>query len=62
VLTAWEGLDPREAAVVLGVPSWTVRTPLHRARARLRKSIGDAFDGDGHVRDDQQARPAQEER
>ncbi len=27
MLTAWDGLDPREAAVVLGVPARTVRTP-----------------------------------
>ncbi|GAA1567620.1 RNA polymerase sigma factor [Kribbella sancticallisti] len=62
LLTAWDGLDPREAAVVLGVPSRTVRTRLHRARARLRKAVGDAFTSDGHVRDDQHARPVQEER
>jgi len=62
MLTAWDGLDPREAAVVLGVPARTVRTRLHRARARLRKIVGDAFPDDGHVREDQHARPAQEER
>jgi RNA polymerase sigma-70 factor, ECF subfamily len=62
MLTSWEGLDPQEIAVVLGVPAGTVRTRLHRARGRLRKVLGDAFDGDGHVRDDQQARPAQEDR
>lgn len=62
LLTAWDGLDPREAAVVLGVPARTVRTRLHRARARLRRSVGDAFSTDGHVREDQHARPPQEER
>jgi RNA polymerase sigma-70 factor (ECF subfamily) len=62
MLTAWDGLDPREAAVVLGVPARTVRTRLHRARARLKRSVGDAFTGDGHVRDDQHARPLLEER
>lgn len=62
LLTSWDGLDPREAAIVLGVPSRTVRTRLHRARARLRKAVGDAFADDGHVREDQDARPVQEER
>ncbi|MFC0624005.1 RNA polymerase sigma factor [Kribbella deserti] len=62
MLTGWEGLDPREVAIVLGVPARTVRTRLHRARTRLRKLLGDAFDADGHVRDEPHARPAQEER
>jgi RNA polymerase sigma factor (sigma-70 family) len=62
MLTSWEDLDPQEIAVVLGVPAGTVRTRLHRARGRLRKVLGDAFADDGHVREDQQARTAQEER
>lgn len=62
MLTGWDGLDPREAAQVLGVPARTVRTRLHRARARLRTAVGDAFSTDGHVRDDQHARPVQEDR
>jgi RNA polymerase sigma-70 factor (ECF subfamily) len=62
MLTAWDGLEPREAAVVLGVPARTVRTRLHRARNRLRAAIGDAFEDSGHVREDQPQRPAQEER
>ncbi|MEV5964470.1 sigma-70 family RNA polymerase sigma factor [Kribbella sp. NPDC051952] len=62
MLTGWDGLDPREAAQVLGVPARTVRTRLHRARARLRAAVGDAFSTDGQVRDDQHARPVQEER
>lgn len=61
-LTAWEGLDPREVAIVLDVPARTVRTRLHRARGRLREQLGDAFDGRGHVRDDQLARAVREER
>ncbi|MFC9692903.1 RNA polymerase sigma factor [Kribbella sp. NPDC056951] len=62
MLTAWENLDPQEAAVVLDVPARVVRTRLHRARARLRERLGDAFTGHGHVRDDRALRPAQEER
>ena len=62
MLTTWEGLDPGEAAVVLGVPARTVRTRLHRARGRLRKLLGDAFAERGHVRDDNQAQSVQEER
>ncbi|WP_051084593.1 RNA polymerase sigma factor [Kribbella catacumbae] len=62
MLTTWEGLDPGEAAVVLGVPARTVRTRLHRARGRLRKLLGDAFADRGHGRDDKQAQSVQEER
>jgi RNA polymerase sigma-70 factor (ECF subfamily) len=59
-LVAWEGLEPREAAVVLGVPARTVRTRLSRARTRLRDQLdteraglfGDAADGPGHVSHD----------
>lgn len=61
-LTAWEGLEPRDIAVVFGLPSRTVRTRLHRARARLREEIGDAFHEDGHVRDEELARIVKEER
>jgi RNA polymerase sigma factor (sigma-70 family) len=39
-LTAWEGLTPTEIAGVLDVPAATVRTRLHRARARLREELG----------------------
>ncbi|TDD13339.1 RNA polymerase sigma factor [Kribbella turkmenica] len=63
MLTSWDGLEPREAAVVLGVPARIVRTRLHRARGRLRKLLGDAFSTGGHERDDNHPAPsAQEER
>jgi RNA polymerase sigma-70 factor (ECF subfamily) len=48
-LIAWEGLEPREAARVLGVSSATARTRLHRARRRLRELLGDAVTVAGHV-------------
>jgi RNA polymerase sigma-70 factor (ECF subfamily) len=51
-LTAWEGLEPREAALVLGVPARTVRTRLSRARARLRDELGDVFVSTGHAPED----------
>ena len=38
-LTAWEGLAPSEIALVLDLPSATVRTRLHRARTRLRAEL-----------------------
>lgn len=41
-LTAWEGLSAPQVAVVLGVPSATVRTRLHRARRRLRALLDEA--------------------
>jgi RNA polymerase sigma-70 factor (ECF subfamily) len=38
-LTSWEGLDPGQIAAALGVPGATVRSRLHRARARLRAEL-----------------------
>ncbi|HEY3631621.1 MAG TPA: RNA polymerase sigma factor [Jatrophihabitantaceae bacterium] len=60
-LTTWEGLEPHEVAVVLGVPARTVRNRLHRARTRLRRQLGDARDGAGHVWDVRPAHVSQEE-
>jgi RNA polymerase sigma-70 factor (ECF subfamily) len=34
-LTAWEGLEPHEVAVVLSISPGTVRSRIHRARRRL---------------------------
>jgi RNA polymerase sigma factor (sigma-70 family) len=51
MLTVWEGLEPREAAVVLRVSPATVRTRLSRARGRLREVLGDEFGPAGHVLD-----------
>jgi RNA polymerase sigma-70 factor (ECF subfamily) len=48
-LTAWEELEPREIADVLGVSAQAVRTRLSRARARLRDLIGDEVDLSGQV-------------
>jgi RNA polymerase sigma factor (sigma-70 family) len=38
-LTAWEGLEPAEIAVAMSMPAATVRTRLHRARARLWRHL-----------------------
>lgn len=49
-LTSWEGLQPSEIALALGLSPATVRTRLHRARQRLRRKLTDAgvgADGDG---------------
>lgn len=62
-LVAWEGLEPREAATVLGLPARTVRTRLSRARARLRDELdgeraelfGDDPARSGHESDDEEA-------
>ena len=48
MLTAWEGLEPREVASVLNVSASAVRTRLSRARARLRELTGDDPDRSGH--------------
>ncbi|MBB4662775.1 RNA polymerase sigma factor [Conexibacter arvalis] len=41
LLVGWEELEPSQIAVVLGIPPETVRTRLHRARARLRDALAD---------------------
>lgn len=41
MLTAWEGLEPSEAATVLGIHAAAARTRLHRARTRLRAALAD---------------------
>lgn len=38
-LVAWEGLAPREVAVVLGVPAAMASARIHRARSRLRRAL-----------------------
>lgn len=64
-LAAWEDLDPREIAVVLGIPAVTARSRLHRARQRLRGSIEEQRSpGSGQVVDDERAlvRDAEDDR
>jgi RNA polymerase sigma-70 factor (ECF subfamily) len=51
MLTVWEGLQPREAAAVLGVSASVVRTRLSRARTRVRDLTGDDLRPPGHVLD-----------
>jgi len=41
LLHAWEGLEPREIAEVLGVSAVAVRSRLSRARARLRALLAE---------------------
>ena len=42
LLAAWEELNPREIAIVTGVPVNLVRVRLHRARNRLKKELATA--------------------
>jgi RNA polymerase sigma factor (sigma-70 family) len=39
MLTAWEGLTPKQIAAVLGTPVNVVRVRLHRARTRLKRKL-----------------------
>ncbi|ADI07813.1 RNA polymerase ECF-subfamily sigma factor [Streptomyces bingchenggensis BCW-1] len=39
ILTAWQGLDQRDAAQVLGCAPTTLRVRLHRARKRLVRTL-----------------------
>ncbi|WP_088997772.1 RNA polymerase sigma factor [Micromonospora echinaurantiaca] len=41
LLHVWAGLDYPELATALAVPPGTVRSRLHRAKARLRKALSD---------------------
>ena len=61
-LTVWEGLQPREVATVLGIAPAAVRTRLSRARARLRKLLGDDPGPAGHVLDVLTTSAAKEDR
>lgn len=38
-LVAWEGLEPSEAAAVLGIAAPVFSVRLHRARSRLKKQL-----------------------
>jgi len=49
-LATWEGLEPREIAVVLNLTPAAVRKRLSRARARLRQR-GHNSSGTGHLSD-----------
>jgi RNA polymerase sigma-70 factor (ECF subfamily) len=39
MLTAWEGLTPREIAAVMGISANVVRVRLHRARRRVEQRL-----------------------
>jgi RNA polymerase sigma-70 factor (ECF subfamily) len=43
LLVAWEGLSYEQVAEVFDIPLGTVRSRLHRARARLRKTLSPHF-------------------
>ncbi|HZG94645.1 MAG TPA: RNA polymerase sigma factor [Mycobacteriales bacterium] len=49
LLSLWEGLEPREIAVVLQCSAIAVRTRLSRARGRLRGALGNDPPPDGHL-------------
>jgi RNA polymerase sigma-70 factor, ECF subfamily len=52
-LAAWEGMDARRAAAVLGCSRSAYTLRLHRARRRLAKELADS----GHVGDEDEAIP-----
>jgi RNA polymerase sigma factor (sigma-70 family) len=54
-LHLWEGLESREIAEVLGLPTAVVRPRLSRARARLRELLGNDPPPAGHHHSDRPA-------
>lgn len=60
-LTTWEGLEPREIGLALGISAATARKRLSRARARLR-SAGHVHDPAGHNEVETDAPSTQETR
>lgn len=54
-LTAWEGLEPREAAVVMDCTATAFSVRLHRARRRLMKELR----ASGHSLGDEHRNPGQ---
>ncbi|WP_206686422.1 RNA polymerase sigma factor [Kribbella qitaiheensis] len=48
-LTAWEGLDTAQIAIVLGCSRNAVRIRLHRARARFERLLSTAEDVPGRA-------------
>jgi len=44
LMTAWEGLTPKEIAAVTGTPVNVVRVRLHRARTRLKRDLANPYD------------------
>lgn len=46
-LTAWDGLEPTEAAAVLSIRPAAARTRLHRARSRLKRELEKQDAGSG---------------
>jgi len=48
-LHLWEGLESREIAEVLGIPTAVVRPRLSRARSRLREVLGNDPPPAGHL-------------
>ena len=42
LLTAWEGLTPREVAAATGAPVNLVRVRIHRARLQLKHALSEA--------------------
>jgi RNA polymerase sigma-70 factor (ECF subfamily) len=42
LLTAWEGLDARQAAAAVGCSTGTFTVRLHRARRRLEQALAAA--------------------
>jgi RNA polymerase sigma-70 factor, ECF subfamily len=57
-LVAWEGLQPRELAVVLGCTANAAAIRLHRARAALRQALADERIGEERTGTDRRSADA----
>jgi RNA polymerase sigma-70 factor (ECF subfamily) len=45
MLVAWDGLEHREAAIVMGCSTGALTVRVHRARRRLARELADAEPG-----------------
>lgn len=52
LIVAWGELSYEEAAAALGIPVGTVRSRLHRAKKRVRESLGGSDPTDGNLEEE----------
>jgi RNA polymerase sigma factor (sigma-70 family) len=49
ILVAWDGLDPKRAAIAAGCSGAALRVRLHRARSRLKRELASMSETTAHA-------------